>query len=83
VQCRRLEKGYWEVFDDDDFLKNNELLENKRIHQYVSLEVPRNYGKQHVCTAKSQLEKAAENSDLTVFSTASSFINYQSRERRF
>ena len=45
AQCRSLEKGYWEVFGNDDFLKINGLLDKKWIHQYIPLEVLRTYGK--------------------------------------
>lgn len=45
AQCRPLEKGYWEVFGNDDFLKINYLLEKEWNHQYVPIEVLRSYGK--------------------------------------
>lgn len=45
AQCRPLEKGYWEVFGNEDFLKINELLDKKWTQQYVPVEVLRAYGK--------------------------------------
>ena len=45
AQCRPLDKGYWEVFGSNDFLKINELLEKKWDFQFVPLEVLRTYGK--------------------------------------
>lgn len=45
AQCRPLDKGYWEVFGNDDFLTINELLGKKWLHQFVPLEVLRKYGK--------------------------------------
>ena len=45
AQCRPLEKGYWEVFGNEDFLKINELLGKKWSHQFVPLEVLRTYAK--------------------------------------
>ncbi len=45
AQCRPLDKGYWEVFGNDDFLKINELLGKNWTQQYVPLEVLRRYGK--------------------------------------
>ncbi len=45
AQCRPLDKGYWEVFGNDDFLKINELLGKKWTQQYVPLEVLRRYGR--------------------------------------
>ncbi|HEX5351046.1 MAG TPA: hypothetical protein VFW58_05430 [Trichococcus sp.] len=38
AHCRPLDKGYWEVFGSDDFLKINELLGKKWLHQFVPLE---------------------------------------------
>lgn len=45
AQCRPLDKGYWEVFGNDDFLKINELLGKQWDRQYVTLEVLKSYGK--------------------------------------
>ena len=45
AQCRPLDKGYWEVFGNEDFLKINELLGKEWNRQYVPLEVLKTYGK--------------------------------------
>lgn len=45
AQCRSLEKGYWEVFGNEDFLKINDLLGKKWTKQYVTLEKLKSYGK--------------------------------------
>lgn len=45
ARCRPLDKGYWEVFGNDDFSTINELLGKKWLHQFVPLEVLRKYGK--------------------------------------
>lgn len=45
AQCRPLDKGYWEVFGNEDFLKINELLGKEWDRQYVPLEVLKTYGK--------------------------------------
>lgn len=45
AQCRPLEKGYWEVFGNEDFLQINSLLGKDWTRQYVPLEVLRSYGK--------------------------------------
>jgi len=45
AQCRSLEKGYWEVFGNEDFLKINEILKKEWTKQYVPLEKLKSYGK--------------------------------------
>lgn len=45
AQCRPMDKGYWEVFGNEDFLRINELLGKKWTQQYVPLEVLRRYGR--------------------------------------
>lgn len=45
AQCRPLDKGYWEVFGNEDFLKINELMGKEWDRQYVPLEVLKTYGK--------------------------------------
>ncbi|NLB19676.1 MAG: IS1634 family transposase [Clostridium sp.] len=45
AQCRPLEKGYWEVFGNEDFVEINQLLNKKWVRQYVPLEVLRKYGR--------------------------------------
>ncbi|MBR0576623.1 hypothetical protein KCG48_09760, partial [Proteiniclasticum sp. BAD-10] len=45
AQCRPLEKGYWEVFGNEDFLQINRLLGKDWTRQYIPLEVLRTYGK--------------------------------------
>lgn len=45
AQCRPLDKGYWEVFGNEDFLKINELLGKEWNRQYVPLGVLKTYGK--------------------------------------
>lgn len=45
AQCRPLEKGYWEVFGNEDFQTLNRLLEIPWDKQYVQLEKLRKYGR--------------------------------------
>eukprot|EP00831_Metopus_contortus_P081795 TRINITY_DN8692_c0_g1_i2.p1 TRINITY_DN8692_c0_g1~~TRINITY_DN8692_c0_g1_i2.p1 ORF type:complete len:508 (+),score=48.88 TRINITY_DN8692_c0_g1_i2:103-1626(+) len=82
AQCHPLEKGYWEVFGNEDFLKINELLGKKWSHQFVPLEVLRTYAKQSVFTTISKQEKSAKNRFIAVFLTDFSFMNCQSREQQ-
>lgn len=45
ARCRPLDKGYWEVFGNEDFLRINELLGKNWTRQFIPLEFLRNYGK--------------------------------------
>lgn len=45
AQCKELDKGYWEVFGNDNFLDINRTLELDWNKQYVPIEKLRKYGK--------------------------------------